>query len=74
MTDRAMPMVLALALSVRLAAIIALPSWHHPDENFQLLEQAHRITFGRMGGDPRWGAPPFGHLVSGRSSLGRARC
>src|ERR1700730_12425329 len=31
---------------VRLAAIIAFPGLHHPDENFQLFEQAHRIAFG----------------------------
>ena len=30
----------------RLLAIIAFPSLHHPDENFQLFEQAHRIAFG----------------------------
>jgi phosphatidylinositol glycan class B len=38
--------ILAIALSVRLAALVAFPSLHHPDENFQFLEQAHRIAFG----------------------------
>jgi hypothetical protein len=46
LTDRTLLILLALALLVRLAAIIAFPSLHHPDENFQLLEQAHRIAFG----------------------------
>jgi phosphatidylinositol glycan class B len=44
--DRTLLIVLALAMLVRLAAIIAFPSLHHPDENFQLFEQAHRIAFG----------------------------
>ncbi len=46
LADRTLPAVLALALALRLAAIIAFPSLHHPDENFQLFEQAHRIAFG----------------------------
>jgi hypothetical protein len=46
MAGRTLPVLLALAFLVRLAAIIAFPSLHHPDENFQLLEQAHRIAFG----------------------------
>jgi phosphatidylinositol glycan class B len=44
--DRTLLFLLALALLVRLAAIVAFPSLHHPDENFQLFEQAHRIAFG----------------------------
>jgi hypothetical protein len=44
--DRTLLVLLALALLVRLAAIVAFPSLHHPDENFQLFEQAHRIAFG----------------------------
>jgi hypothetical protein len=44
--DRALLIVLVLAMAVRLAAIVAFPSLHHPDENFQLFEQAHRIAFG----------------------------
>ncbi len=44
--DRALLVVLVLAMVVRLAAIVAFPSLHHPDENFQLFEQAHRIAFG----------------------------
>lgn len=39
-------LVLALAWVVRLLAVYALPSLHHPDENFQSLEQAHRLAFG----------------------------
>jgi hypothetical protein len=44
--DKTLLILLALALLVRLAAIVAFPSLHHPDENFQLFEQAHRIAFG----------------------------
>src|SRR3979490_2513753 len=44
--DRTLLIVLALAMLVRLAAIIAFRRLHHPDENFQLFEQAHRIAFG----------------------------
>src|SRR5437763_13560490 len=46
LADNTLLALLALALALRLAAIIAFPSLHHPDENFQLLEQAHRIAFG----------------------------
>ena len=38
--------VLGVALVVRVAAVLAFPSLHHPDENFQLFEQAHRLAFG----------------------------
>jgi phosphatidylinositol glycan class B len=46
LADRTLLILLALAMVVRLSAIVAFPSLHHPDENFQLLEQAHRIAFG----------------------------
>jgi hypothetical protein len=46
LADRTLLGLLALAMVVRLAAIVAFPSLHHPDENFQLFEQAHRIAFG----------------------------
>jgi hypothetical protein len=46
LADRTLLLLLALALLLRLGAIIAFPSLHHPDENFQLFEQAHRIAFG----------------------------
>ncbi len=46
LSDRTLLALLALAMAVRLAAIVAFPSLHHPDENFQLFEQAHRIAFG----------------------------
>ena len=39
-------LILAFAFLLRLAAILAFPSLHHPDENFQLFEQAHRLAFG----------------------------
>lgn len=38
--------VLGLALLIRLMVTFALPSLHHPDENYQLFEQAHRLAFG----------------------------
>ena len=38
--------LLAIAFSVRLVAILAFPSLDHPDENFQVFEQAHRFAFG----------------------------
>jgi len=44
--DHPLATLLAGALLLRLAAVIAFPSLHHPDENFQLFEQAHRIAFG----------------------------
>jgi hypothetical protein len=46
LADRTLLILLALALGLRLAGIVLFPSIHHPDENFQLLEQAHRIAFG----------------------------
>src|SRR5215469_12943678 len=46
LADHTLLILLALALALRLAGIIFFPSLHHPDENFQLLEQAHRIAFG----------------------------
>jgi phosphatidylinositol glycan class B len=46
LADRTLLILLALAMLVRLAAIVVFPSLHHPDENFQLFEQAHRIAFG----------------------------
>jgi GPI mannosyltransferase 3 len=46
LADKTLLGLLALALVVRLAAIVGFPGLHHPDENFQLLEQAHRIAFG----------------------------
>ena len=44
--DHPLAILLAAALLIRFAAVIAFPSLHHPDENFQLFEQAHRIAFG----------------------------
>jgi phosphatidylinositol glycan class B len=38
--------ILALAMLIRLAVIFALPGLNHPDENYQLFEQAHRLAFG----------------------------
>jgi GPI mannosyltransferase 3 len=44
--DWALISLLVLALLIRVAVIIGFPSIHHPDENFQLLEQGHRYFFG----------------------------
>jgi GPI mannosyltransferase 3 len=44
--DWVMVGLLAFAFSMRLAAILAFPSLDHPDENFQVFEQAHRFAFG----------------------------
>jgi len=38
--------LLALAFLIRAAAIIAFPSLHFTDENFQFFEPAHRLAFG----------------------------
>ena len=54
--------VLALALAVRVAAIVAFPSLQHPDENFQLFEQAHRLAFG-------YGIVPWEFVVGIRSPV-----
>jgi GPI mannosyltransferase 3 len=39
-------LILCLAWIVRLLTVYTFPSLHHPDENFQSLEQAHRLAFG----------------------------
>lgn len=38
--------ILLISFLIKLTLIVALPSIHHPDENFQALEQAHRLAFG----------------------------
>jgi len=38
--------ILGTALLVRLAAIFSFQNLHHPDEIFQVYEQAHRLAFG----------------------------
>jgi phosphatidylinositol glycan class B len=38
--------ILGYGFLVRVSAIIAFPSIHHPDEVHQYLEQAHRLAFG----------------------------
>ncbi len=37
---------LAVALALRIALAVALPTLYHPDEVFQSLEPAHRLAFG----------------------------
>jgi GPI mannosyltransferase 3 len=54
--------LLLLALLVRVATIIAFPSLHHPDENFQLFEQGHRWFFG-------YGLVPWEFRVGTRSPV-----
>jgi phosphatidylinositol glycan class B len=38
--------ICALALVLRMAVAILFPGFEHPDEVFQMLEQAHRVAFG----------------------------
>ncbi len=38
--------LVALAIAIRLFVLINYPSLHHPDENYQVFEQAHRLAFG----------------------------
>jgi hypothetical protein len=54
--------LLAAALALRLAAELAFPRLHHPDEVYQYLEQAHRLAFG-------YGVVPWEYRVGGRSWL-----
>jgi phosphatidylinositol glycan class B len=50
--------LLALAFLIRATAIIAFPSLHHSDENFQFFEPAHRLAFGT--GITAWEFHPAG--------------
>jgi GPI mannosyltransferase 3 len=43
---RTLIVLLLLGALLRIIAIIEFPSLYHPDENFQFLEQAHRLAFG----------------------------
>jgi hypothetical protein len=52
----------ALALAVRIAVALLLPSIIHQDETFQYLEQAHRLVFGS-------GLKPWEYVVGLRSWL-----
>lgn len=54
--------LLAIALLIRVAVIVALPSIHHPDESLQIFEQAHRIAFG-------YGVVPWEFVVGIRNSI-----
>src|SRR5260370_17972666 len=38
--------ICALALVLRMAVAVLFPGFEHPDEVFQMLEQAHRLAFG----------------------------
>ena len=38
--------ICALALALRMAVAVLFPGFEHPDEVFQVLEQAHRLAFG----------------------------
>lgn len=61
-TDWTMVGVLVGALLVRAVAIVAFPSLHHPDENFQVFEQAHRLAFG-------YGIVPWEFVIGIRSPV-----
>lgn len=54
--------ILVLAFGIRIFAIFVFPSLHHPDENYQVFEQAHRIAFG-------YGIKPWEFTVGIRSLL-----
>ena len=54
--------LLAGAALLRIAVVVAFPSLHHPDENFQLFEQAHRLAFG-------YGIVPWEFVVGIRSPV-----
>jgi len=38
--------ICALAVALRMAVAIVFPGFEHPDEIYQVLEQAHRLAFG----------------------------
>jgi hypothetical protein len=38
--------ICVLALALRMAVAVVFPGFEHPDEIFQMLEQAHRLAFG----------------------------
>ena len=43
---KALTAILVIATVLRVLAIIVFPGIHHPDEDFQMFEQAHRFAFG----------------------------
>ena len=73
--DQTLLALLGLALLLRVLAIILFPSLHHPDENFQLFEQAHRTAFGYaiVPWDFREGirSPVLPYLLAGLFRLGQ---
>ncbi len=44
--QRTLLCILGVALGLRVCALLVFPGMHHPDEVFQVLEQAHRLAFG----------------------------
>nr|MBN2276126.1 hypothetical protein [candidate division Zixibacteria bacterium] len=54
--------IIALALIARVITALISDNFNHPDENFQILEQAHRIVFG-------YGFIPWEFRYSARSWL-----
>ncbi len=60
--DYGFAVVIAIALLTRIAAVFAFPSIHHWDENFQVLEQAHRLAFG-------YGVVPWEFRLGARSPV-----
>jgi GPI mannosyltransferase 3 len=44
--DTELIIILLISISVKTAIIILLPALYHADENFQLFEAAHRLSFG----------------------------
>jgi len=44
--QRTLACILGVAMILRVCALLVFPGLHHPDEVFQILEQAHRLAFG----------------------------
>ncbi len=54
--------VIAAALVLRVITALVSDSFNHPDENFQIMEQAHRLVFG-------YGIIPWEYRLAARSWL-----
>jgi hypothetical protein len=54
--------ILILAFAIRAALALLSDSFNHPDENFQIMEQAHRLVFG-------YGIIPWEYRLAARSWL-----
>lgn len=59
-TKKILWLIIAFAVAVRVLTAVTSDSFNHPDENFQILEQAHRVVFG-------YGFVPWEFRFSARS-------